>query len=53
VTGSSFVKLTQEQRNTLLQKLNNTQSIVAELQSQISVDLTQKSIEEQENERES
>ncbi len=46
-------KLTQEQRNSLLQKLNNTQSIVAELQSQISVDLTQKSIEEQENERES
>ena len=42
-------KLTQEARDYLMQKLNRTQAIVSEIQSQISVDLTQREIE---NERE-
>lgn len=38
-------KLTQETRDYLMQKLNRTQAIVSEIQSQISVDLTQREIE--------
>lgn len=38
-------KLTQEARDRLMQKLNRAQAIVVEIQSQISVDLTQREIE--------